>query len=34
MLKKEITFIYWDRAEWNMYQPIVKEATKRGYLTK
>ena len=33
MLKKEITFIYWDRAEWNMYQPIVKEATKRGYLT-
>lgn len=31
MLKKEITFVYWDRAEWNMYQPLVEEAQKRGY---
>ena len=34
MLKKEITFIYWDTAEKNLYQPIVEEAQKRGYLTK
>ena len=34
MLKKDITFIYLDRADYNMYQPIVKEAQKRGYLTK
>lgn len=34
MLKKEITFIYWDSSEWNMFQPIVEEAQKRGYKTK
>lgn len=31
MLRKDITFIYWDKAEWNLYQPIVEEARKRGY---
>lgn len=34
MLKKEITFIYWDSSEWNMFQPILKEAQKRGYKTR
>ena len=34
MLKKDITFIYLDRADYNMYQPIVKEAQKRGYLPR
>ena len=34
MLNKEITFIYWDTSEWNMFQPIQKEAQKRGYKTK
>ena len=31
MLKKDITFIYMDTAERNMYQPIAEEAEKRGY---
>lgn len=31
MLKKDITFIYMDTAERNMYQPIAEEAKKRGY---
>lgn len=31
MLKKDITFIYWDKAEWNMYQPLAEEARRRGY---
>lgn len=34
MLKKNITFIYWDSSEKNMYQPIIEEAKKRGYITK
>lgn len=34
MLKKDITFIYWDSSEKNMYQPIMEEARKRGYKTK
>lgn len=34
MLKKEITFIYWDAAERSMYQPILEEAERRGYTTK
>ncbi len=34
MLKKEITFIYWDISEKNMYQPILEEAKRRGYVTK
>lgn len=31
MLKKDITFVYMDTAERNMYQPIAEEAKKRGY---
>lgn len=31
MLNKDITFIYMDTAEKNMYQPIAEEAEKRGY---
>lgn len=31
MLNKDITFIYWDTAERNLYQPIAEEALKRGY---
>lgn len=31
MLKKDITFIYMDKAEWDMYQPLEEEARKRGY---
>ncbi len=31
MLNKDITFIYWDKAEWNMYQPLAEEARRRGY---
>lgn len=31
MLKRDITFIYMDKAEWNMYQPIAEEAVNRGY---
>lgn len=34
MLNKDITFIYWDSSEKNMYQPIIEEAKKRGYKTK
>ena len=31
MLNKDITFIYMDKAEWDMYQPLAEEARKRGY---
>lgn len=30
-LLKDITFVYCDTAEKNMYQPIAREAEKRGY---
>lgn len=30
-MKKEITFIYMDSAEKNMYTPIAQEAERRGY---
>lgn len=33
-IEKIITFIYWDAAEKNMYQPIIEEAKKRGYLVE
>lgn len=31
MLKKEITFIYMDTAEQQIYKPIAEEAERRGY---
>lgn len=34
MLKKEITFIYMDTAEKSIYEPLAREAEKRGYKTK
>lgn len=34
MLKKDITFIYSDSAEKAIYQPLAKEAQKRGYKVK
>ena len=34
MIKKDITFIYYDTAEYTAYQPIVEEAKKRGYKVK
>ena len=30
-LKKDITFIYMDSAEKNMYRPVAEEAKRRGY---
>lgn len=33
-LKKEITFIYLDRADYQNYLPICEEAEKRGYKVK
>lgn len=34
MLKKDITFIYWDASEKSLLLPIANEAKKRGYITK
>lgn len=34
MLKKDITFIYYDGAEKAQFDPIAKEAIKRGYKVK
>lgn len=33
-IKKDITFIYWDKAEKNLLMPIAEEAKRRGYATK
>jgi hypothetical protein len=33
-LKKDITFIYMDKAEYQSYYPIYEEAKKRGYKVK
>ena len=34
MIKKDITFIYMDKAEYGIYEPIAEEAKKRGYKVK
>lgn len=33
-LKKDITFIYMDNADYQNYEPIYEEAKKRGYKTR
>ena len=33
-IKKDITFIYMDKAEYGIYEPIAEEAQKRGYRVK
>ena len=34
MIKKEITFIYYDTSDKSLYTPIAEEALKRGYKVK
>ena len=33
-MRKDITFIYMDKSDKALYEPIVKEAEQRGYRVK